>query len=124
MMPRVLVFITYQPYARAPNTYWNYIFVFKFEQSSYLFSLKNSLPCRDLNPGPPRYQADMLTELSWLVISYFSFLTPQIYRLIESKSSADVIFFRLVSDLSKGVLLNKDISVMDKPAAEGTSYFF
>ena len=23
-------------------------------QSSYLFSLKNSRPCRDLNPGPPR----------------------------------------------------------------------
>ena len=50
----------YQPYARAPNTYWNYIFVFKFEQSSYFFSLKNSRPCRDLNPGTPRYQADML----------------------------------------------------------------
>ena len=36
-------------------------------KSSYLFSLKNSRPCRDLNPGPPRYQADMLPiELSWL----------------------------------------------------------
>ena len=34
---------------------WNYIFVFKFEQSSYLFSLKNSHPSRDLNPGPPQY---------------------------------------------------------------------
>ena len=34
---------------------------------NYLFSLKNSRPCRDLNPGLPRYQADMLpTELSWL----------------------------------------------------------
>ena len=43
------------------------IFVFKFEQSSYLFSHKNSRPCRDLIPGPPRYQADMLPiELSWL----------------------------------------------------------
>ena len=31
------------------------------------FSLKNYCPCWDLNPGPPRYQADMLpTELSWL----------------------------------------------------------
>ena len=29
------------------------IFVFKFEQSSYLFSLKNSRPCRDLNPDLP-----------------------------------------------------------------------
>ena len=29
------------------------IFVFKFEQSSYLFSLKNSRPCWDLNRGPP-----------------------------------------------------------------------
>ena len=54
-------------YARAPNTYWNYIFVFKFKQSSYLFSLKNFLPCGDLNPGPPRYQPDLLPiELSWL----------------------------------------------------------
>ena len=32
-----------------------------------LFSLKNSRSCRDLNPGPRWYQADMLpTELSWL----------------------------------------------------------
>ena len=23
--------LAYQPYARAPNTYWNYILVFKFE---------------------------------------------------------------------------------------------
>ena len=43
------------------------IFVFKSEQSSYLFSLKSSRPCRDLNPGPPWYQADFLPiELSWL----------------------------------------------------------
>ena len=28
---------------------------------------ENSRPCRDLNPGRPRYQADMLPiELSWL----------------------------------------------------------
>ena len=34
---------------------------------NYLFSLKNSRPCQELNPGPPRYQANMLpTELSWL----------------------------------------------------------
>ena len=60
-------FIAYQPNTRAPNTYQNYIFVFKFEQISYLFSLKNSRPCRDLNPGPPWYPADMLPiELSWL----------------------------------------------------------
>ena len=40
---------------------------FKVEQSSYLFSLKNSRLCPDLNPGLPRYQADMLPiELSWL----------------------------------------------------------
>ena len=44
-----------------------YIFVFKFEQSSYLFSLNNSCPCRDLKPGTPRYQADMLPiKLCWL----------------------------------------------------------
>ena len=31
------------------------------------FALVISCPCWDLNPGPPRYQADMLpTELSWL----------------------------------------------------------
>ena len=43
------------------------IFIFKFKQSSYLFSLKNSHPYQDLNQGPPRYQADMLSiELSWL----------------------------------------------------------
>ena len=34
---------------------------------NYLFSLKNSPPCQDLNPGPPQYLADMLpTELSLL----------------------------------------------------------
>ena len=44
-----------------------YIFIFKFEQSSYLISLTNSRPCRDLNPGPHQYQVDMLPiELSWL----------------------------------------------------------
>ena len=55
----------YQPYARAPNTYCgDYL-----EQSSYLFSLKNSRPCRNLNSGPPRYQADILPiELAWMVI--------------------------------------------------------
>ena len=51
------------------------IFIFKFEKFSYLFSLKNSRPCRDLNPGPPRYQADMLPiELSWLGSSLKSLL--------------------------------------------------
>ena len=29
---------------------------------NYLFSLKNYPPCRDLNPGPYRYQANMLTN--------------------------------------------------------------
>ena len=63
---RVLVLMAYQPYARAPNTYWNYIFIFKLEQISYLFSLKNYCPYRDLNLGPCQYQADMLPiELSW-----------------------------------------------------------
>ena len=38
---------------------------------SYLVSLKNSCPCRDLNAGPPPYQADMLPiELSWLGLPY------------------------------------------------------
>ena len=47
--------------------YGSDIFVFIFEQSSYLFSLKNSRPSRDLDPGPPWYKADMLPiELSWL----------------------------------------------------------
>ena len=46
---------------------WREIFVFKFEQSSHLFSLKYSRPCQDLNPGPPRYHADTIPiELSWL----------------------------------------------------------
>ena len=41
---------------------------------NYLFSLKNSHPCGDLNPGPPRYQADMLlTELSWFGSNLFIF---------------------------------------------------
>ena len=36
--------------------------------------MKNSRPCRDLNPGPARYQADMLPiELSWLG-SVYAFL--------------------------------------------------
>ena len=41
----------------------------KFEDQvyNYLFALKNYRPCRDLNLGLLRYQADMLpTELSWL----------------------------------------------------------
>ena len=39
----------------------------------YLFSLKNSRPCRDLNPGLPRYQVDMLPiELSWLGYEEYS----------------------------------------------------
>ena len=34
---------------------------------NFLFLLKNSCPCQDLNPRPPRYQANMLsTELSWI----------------------------------------------------------
>ena len=57
------------------NTYWNYM-IRKRDHilcpTSYLFSLKNSRPCRDLNPGPPRYQADMLPiELSWLGCCFF-----------------------------------------------------
>ena len=35
-------------------------------------------------------------------ISFFSFLTPQIYGLIESKSSADVIFFSIRFGSLKG----------------------
>ena len=51
-------FIAYQPCARAPNIYWNYIVAFKFESIN---------PCRDLNPGPPKYQAHALPiELSRL----------------------------------------------------------
>ena len=30
----------YRPYARVPNTYWNYLFIFKFEQSSSYFHWK------------------------------------------------------------------------------------
>ena len=45
---------------------------FKFKYFNYLISLKNYRPCRDLIPGPPRDQADMLpTELSWLGFNYF-----------------------------------------------------
>ena len=37
--------------------------VFKFELLNFLFSQKliNSCPCQDLNPGPPRWQAVVLT---------------------------------------------------------------
>ena len=43
-----------------------YLF-FRCLNSLCLLSLKNSHPCRDLNLGPPWYQADMLLiELSWL----------------------------------------------------------
>ena len=56
------------------SLYWNYIFVFKFKQSSYLFSLKNSCPCRDLPGFEPRTSlvpSDMLPiELSWLGINH------------------------------------------------------
>ena len=47
-------------------------FHFKFKKISYLFTLKNSRPCLDLNPGLPWYQANMLPiELSWLFIKHF-----------------------------------------------------
>ena len=43
---------------------------------NYLFSLKNSRPWRDLNPGPTRYQANMLsTELSWLGLCQFKLIS-------------------------------------------------
>ena len=38
---------------------WN-----KFSKKKYLFSLKNYLPCPDLNLGPPEYQAD---AEAWMV---------------------------------------------------------
>ena len=46
-----------------------YLYLHKLynQHISYLFSLKNSRTCRDLNPGPPWYQANMLPiELFWL----------------------------------------------------------
>ena len=47
-----------------------------------LLSFKNYHPCLVLNPGRPRYQADLLpTELSWLGLPNESFLA---YKL-ESK---------------------------------------
>ena len=35
-------------------------------------------------------------------VSFFSFLTPQIYGLIESRSSADVVFFSINFGSLKG----------------------
>ena len=69
-----------------------YIFVFKFEQSSYLFSLKNSRPCWDLNPGPPRYWADMLPiELSWL--GYWAHSLICGYKLSKTKNVPVIICY-------------------------------
>ena len=49
------------------STFRSYIFIFKFKLINYLFSLTNSSLCRDLNLGPPKYQADALPiELSRL----------------------------------------------------------
>ena len=62
--------------------------VFKFEFNQLLFLLKNSRPCRDLNPGFPQYQADMLpTELSWLGWFLKSLIdsTPPLFVLAKSK---------------------------------------
>ena len=72
-----------------------YIFVFKFERFIYLFSLKNSCPCRDLNPGLPRYQADMLPiELSWLgSVSHFHFK----FYLIHNSQLFTIINFYFTS---------------------------
>ena len=62
-------------YSILDNRWTVVIFVFKLEQSSYLFSLKNYRPCRDSIPGPPRYQADMLPiELSWLGCTFILYV--------------------------------------------------
>ena len=49
------------------TSFWPPFMVYILNLINFLFSLKNSRPCRDLNRGPPQYQANMLpTELSWL----------------------------------------------------------
>ena len=98
----------YQISARAPNTYWNYIFIFKFEQFSYLFSLKNSRTSRDLNWGPPRYQADMLPiELSLLgSIEYNVFPLNQLIL-------GDV-YFQFALAWGTGVLMTTKFAYIDR----------
>ena len=52
----------HQPCTRAPMSSLDSTQYSNSNSNNYLFSLKNSRPCRD-----PQYQADMLpTELSWL----------------------------------------------------------
>ena len=48
-----------------------------------LFSLKNSRPCQDLNPGSPRYQADMLPTYykTWFMDNIIYFLIVYCYTL-------------------------------------------
>ena len=51
----------------------------------HIISLKNSRTCRDLNPGPPQYQAGMLpTELSWLGWQKLTFTGPE--KCLNSKN--------------------------------------
>ena len=57
----------HQPCTRAPTKSLDSTQYSNLNLINDLFSLKNSRSCRDLNPGPRWYQADMLpTELSWL----------------------------------------------------------
>ena len=49
-----------------------------------LIFTENSYPCRDLNPGPHQYQADMLPiELSWL--GSFKHFNPFIEWMFQLK---------------------------------------
>ena len=77
---------------------------------NYLFSLKNSRPCRDSNPGPHRYQAYMLpTELSWLGYKYFfRFSKTQKSRLINITNKSMVWIFQPGIQGSLGLRFNGD----------------
>ena len=58
-----------QYYTNPVSSYTHTMMVFKFEVLNFLFSHKliNSRPCRELNPGPPRWQAPVLTIELWLL---------------------------------------------------------
>ena len=71
----------------------------------HLFSLKNSRPCRDLNPGPLWYQADMLPiELSWLGFIIRSLPNMLLDLLARSKSGRELELVKNNSKLPHSLL--------------------
>ena len=73
---------------RAPRTDKFYVVTIQI-QIIQLLVFFNSRPCQDLNPGRPRYKADMLpTELSWssqsliLLFALVSFCYQKLFCLL------------------------------------------